>query len=332
MTPREEYVCRRKVTNISNISNISDISDIGIIIFANDDIILTKYMINDLQMKGAQNLRICYPENSIQHANLDVGIKPVPINWNNFEWSIENAIVVVSMLYNDFDKQETLLNACISQKVALFISWDSGMELEHYVTDKRCPRTRLHKRLIDYQAMKNNNHESMDWILFQVGIFDEEILKNDISTITTAFNSPSQYIFLNVTVKEDLAMLVAETITSKRVLPNRNYVIGDFVAHTFLQHAYQVANNGLQLDFNMPADISEFETTNQLRLSGIVSARPLPRILYPGCSIFFHKLGIEISFQHDAIIYKLLSHHKRISLKSWVQKNHSRQPSLDLII
>lgn len=76
---------------------------------------------------------------------------------------------------------------------------------------------------------------------------------------------------------------------------------------------------GMELDSNMPADISEFETTNQLRLSGIVSARPLPRILYPGCSIFFHKLGIEISFQHDATIYKLLSHHKRKSLKSWVQ-------------
>ncbi|RHZ48804.1 hypothetical protein Glove_541g14 [Diversispora epigaea] len=166
----------------------------------------------------------------IRHADLDIAIKLVPINWNNFEWSIENAIVVVSMLYNDFDKQETLLNACIGQKVALFISWDSGMELEHYVTDKRCPRTRLHKRLIDYQVMKNNNHESMDWILFQIGIFDEEILKNDISTITTAFNSP-----------KDLAMLVAETITSKKVLPNRNYVIGDFVAHTFLQHA----NNGM---------------------------------------------------------------------------------------
>ncbi|CAG8645991.1 4766_t:CDS:2, partial [Diversispora eburnea] len=253
------------------ITTISNIADIGIIIFANDDTQLTKYIINVLQRKGAQNIRICYPENSIQHADLDIGIKKVPINWNNFEWSIENAIVVVSMLYNDFDKQETLLNACIRQEVALFISWDSGMEL-----------TRLHKRLIDYQAMKNNNPESMNWILFQVGIFDEEILKNDISTITTAFNSPSQYIFLNVTVKEDLAMLVAETITSEKVLPNRNYVIGDFVAHTFLQHAYQVANNGMQLDSNMPADISEFETTNQLRLSGIVSARPLPRILYPG--------------------------------------------------
>lgn len=92
--------------------------------------------------------------------------------------------------------------------------------------------------------MANNDPESMKWILFQVGIFDEEILKNDISTITTAFNSPNQYIFLNVTVKEDLAMLIAETISSDKVLPNRNYVIGDFVAHTFLGHAYQVANNG----------------------------------------------------------------------------------------
>jgi hypothetical protein len=84
----------------------------------------------------------------------------------------------------------------------------------------------------------------MRWILFQVGIFDEEVLKHDISTITTAFNSPSQYIFINITVKEDLAQLVVEAIVSKEIELNRNYVVGDFVAHTFLGHVYQVANNG----------------------------------------------------------------------------------------
>ncbi|CAG8519284.1 15998_t:CDS:2 [Acaulospora colombiana] len=185
--------------------------------------------------------------------------------------------------------------------------------------DKRSPRTRLHKRLIEYQASANNHPNSMKWVLLQVGIFDEEILKHDISTITTAFNSPNQYIFLNVTVREDLAQLVGEVIVSNRIIPNRNYVVGDFVAHTFLGHAYQAANKGVEWDFGMPADISEFETNNQLRLSGIVSARPLPKILYPGCSMFFHRLGIEVSFQHDAIIYKLLRHHRRISLKDWIR-------------
>jgi hypothetical protein len=68
----------------------------------------------------------------------------------------------------------------------------------------------------------------------------------------------------------------------------------------------------------MPADITEFEINNQLRLSGIVSARPLPGILYPGCSTFFYKLGIEISFQHDAAIYKILKSHHRTSLKEWI--------------
>jgi hypothetical protein len=76
---------------------------------------------------------------------------------------------------------------------------------------------------------------------------------------------------------------------------------------------------GAQLDLHMSADITEFEINNQLRLSGIVSARPLPRILYPGCSIFFHKLGIEVSFQHDAAIYKILKNHRRITLKEWLR-------------
>jgi hypothetical protein len=84
----------------------------------------------------------------------------------------------------------------------------------------------------------------MRWILFQTGIFDDDVLRYDVSAITTAFNCPNQYIFLNVTVKEDLAQLVAEVITSKKVQPYRNYVVGGFIAHTFLGHAYQVANNG----------------------------------------------------------------------------------------
>lgn len=70
----------------------------------------------------------------------------------------------------------------------------------------------------------------------------------------------------------------------------------------------------------MPATLSEFEITNQLRLTGIVSAQPLPQILYPDSSIYFQKLGIEISFQHAAIIYKILKHHRQITLKEWICK------------
>jgi hypothetical protein len=98
--------------------------------------------------------------------------------------------------------------------------------------------------LLDLRAANKDQPDSMRWILFQVGIFDEEILRNDISTITTAFNSPNQYIFLNITVKEDLSQLVVESIVSKEIEHDRNYVVGEFVAHTFLGHAYQVANNG----------------------------------------------------------------------------------------
>ncbi|CAI2191292.1 8699_t:CDS:2, partial [Funneliformis geosporum] len=61
-----------------------------------------------------------------------------------------------------------------------------------------------------------------------VGIFDEEILKNDISTVTTAFNSPNQFIFLKITVKEDLAQLIVESIVSREIELDRNYV-----AHIF---------------------------------------------------------------------------------------------------
>ncbi|RGB32170.1 hypothetical protein C1646_230639 [Rhizophagus diaphanus] len=39
-----------------------------------------------------------------------------------------------------------------------------------------------------------------NWILYQVGIFDIETIQFDISTVTSTFNSPNQFIFLNVTV------------------------------------------------------------------------------------------------------------------------------------
>ncbi|CAG8730550.1 12081_t:CDS:2, partial [Gigaspora margarita] len=293
----ESYVTRLPLKMTADVN----ISEIEIFIFCNDDLRLTTYILSALRTKGARNIKICHPAHLTKYASIDIDSAiRVPGSWESqaqYEWSVS----IISMLYNDFEKQEILLNACIIQNVSLYITWDSGMEL----------------RLIEHQENLDKNHGSMRWILFQVGIFDEEVLKHDISTITTAFNSPNQYIFLNVTVKEELAQLIAESISSDKVLPNRNYVVGDFVAHTFLGHVYQVANNGMQLDNSMPADISEFETTNQLRLSGIVSARPLPRILYPGCSIFFHKLGIEISFQHDATIYRLLKNHKRTPLKDW---------------
>ncbi|CAG8722958.1 7926_t:CDS:2, partial [Racocetra fulgida] len=232
----ERYVTRLPLKMAADVN----ISEIEILIFCNDDLRLATYLVAMLRKKDARNIRLCYPAHLTQYANIMDAIG-IPGCWETqaqYEWSVSSI-----MLYNNFEKQEMLLNACISQNVSLYITWDSGMELEPYVSDKRCPRTRLHKRLIDHQAKVDKHHGSMRWILFQVGIFDEEVLKHDISTITTAFNSPNQYIFLNVTVKEDLAQLVAEAIASDKVLPNRNYVVGDFVAHTFLGHVYQVANN-----------------------------------------------------------------------------------------
>ncbi|CAI2182708.1 20023_t:CDS:2 [Funneliformis geosporum] len=298
-----------------------DISDINIVLICNNDIRLATQIVNRLRKRGAKKIRLCYPEElQIKYVKAEIDAIGVPVYLQSqayFEWNIIDATVVISLLYNNFDKQEMLFNACIRQSVPLFITWDSGMELELFVKDKECPRTRLHKKFLDHQLICKSHPCGMHWILFQVGIFEEEILKHDISTITTAFNSPNQYIFLNVTIKEDLAQLVVESMISRTIQLNRNYVVGDFIAHTFLGHVYQVANNGMKYNHKMPASITEFETSNQLRLAGIVSARPLPRILYPGCSIFLQKLGIEVSFQHDATIYKILRHHQQITLKQW---------------
>ncbi|CAH1756313.1 3058_t:CDS:2 [Entrophospora sp. SA101] len=238
----------------------------------------------------------------------------VPGEWNvsdDFERLLNNvssySVIVISMLYHEFERQMTLFKSCV----------DSNVALEEHVKDKMCPRTRLHQTLIDYHNSNkkiskktNNGYRSgiVNWIHFQVGIFDEVILNNDLSNITTAFNSPNQFIFLNVTVKDDFVNVIVEAIVSSNVEPNRNYVVGDFVSHTFLGHIYKVVNQ---------PEIKEFEVTNQLRLSGIVSARPLPRILYPDCNAYDYKLLVEISFQHHTIIYQKLTGHRRLTLKDW---------------
>ena len=153
---------------------------------------------------------------------------------------------------------------------------------ENFVRNRSCPRTRLHQMLIDYNEKTTalSPEHKTNWVLFQVGIFDTETISFDVSKVTSSFNSPNQFIFLNVTVREDLASLITESIINPKLQPNRNYVVGEFIAHTFLGHIYQVFNRGVQYDMNLPANISEFEITNQLRLSGILSARPLPQIIF----------------------------------------------------
>ncbi|CAB4413338.1 unnamed protein product [Rhizophagus irregularis] len=284
-----------------------------------DDHMIQRTMQNGDVDISATKVRLCYPRDQIKYETANIEAIKIPVLWDSHDYGITiDSTVVISLLYNNFEKQEMLFDACVQHRVSLFITWDSGMELDPFIKNKVCPRTRLHEKLLEHQNIYGDGH--MHWILFQIGIFDEEILKYDVSTITTAFNCPNQYIFLNVTVKEDLAQLVVEAITSKKIQLDRNYVVGDFIAHTFLGHAYQVANNGAKFDSKMPATLSEFEITNQLRLTGIVSAQPLPQILYPDSSIYFQKLGIEISFQHAAIIYKILRHHRQITLKEWICK------------
>jgi len=183
--------------------------------------------------------------------------------------------------------------------------------------------------LIDYMDYYHQipSKQATNWILFQVGIFDIETIHFDISTVTSTFNSPNQFIFLNVTVKEDLASLTVDSIMNPKLQPNRNYVVGEFIAHTFLGHVHQVFNKGIQFNKDQPADISEFDTSNKLRLSGIISARPLPQIIFPNCNLQINKLAMELSLQYEANIYKILSNHKRISLKQWVYNKVLNQQS-----
>ncbi|CAG8562491.1 189_t:CDS:2, partial [Funneliformis mosseae] len=219
-------------------------------LICNGDLRLAAQIVIRLRNRGARKIRLCYPTDQyLVYANADIDAIKIPCpqaTQNHFKSSVSNATIVISLLYNNYEKQEMLLDACTEQGVALLITWDSGMELEHYVRDKQCPRTRLHKLLLNHRATNKNKPDATRWILFQVGIFDEEILKNDISTVTTAFNSPNQFIFLNITVKEDLAQLIVETIVSREIQLDRNYVVGDFVAHTYLGHVYQVATKGDQ--------------------------------------------------------------------------------------
>jgi hypothetical protein len=58
----------------------------------------------------------------------------IPGRWCEIEDFIQilsaDAIIVISMLYHDFEIQYNIFQACIIQQVSLFITWDSGMELQ----------------------------------------------------------------------------------------------------------------------------------------------------------------------------------------------------------
>ncbi|RGB24771.1 hypothetical protein C1646_676108 [Rhizophagus diaphanus] len=286
------------------------VDDYTIYVVANNDVIMTSLIVYSLKKKRANNVCLLVPAIPNEFQNL--GVRVIRGKWSDVEDFLHiltaDTIVVISMLYHDFDIQYNLFQACIYKQISLFITFDSDYDFERF---QQSPPTQL----------------TTNWILFQVGIFDTETIQFDISTVTSTFNSPNQFIFLNVTVKDDLASLIVESIINPNLQTNRNYVVGEFIAHTFLGHIYQVFNKGIQLNTNLPADISEFDTSNQLRLSGIISARPLPQIIFPNYNLHINKLAMELSLQYGANIYKILSDHKRISLKQWVYNRISNQQS-----
>ncbi|CAG8502943.1 8142_t:CDS:10 [Diversispora eburnea] len=282
-----------------NMNDVIDISDIPIYIVGNDDIQLLTLIVVNLYEKGARNISVLISNTHEKNINKEsINANIIPGTWKD----IKDFEAVLSALFA----------ACLVNKVVIFITWDSGMELDHLNFNSH--------EYYNSSSIHNNwkSPNEMKWILFQVGLFAENILNNDISTITTAFNSPSQYIFVNVSVKSDFAKIIAETIINKKVLPDRNYVVGEFVSHTFLGHVYKVFNDGLEFDDMMNYKITDYETTNQLRINGIISPQPMPRILYPSCDSYMQKLCIEISFQFEAVIYKILENsHRQETLKDW---------------
>ncbi|CAG8542815.1 6022_t:CDS:2 [Acaulospora morrowiae] len=321
----------------------TDISGVDIYLVCNEDIQLAALIVSSLRDKGSDNIHLLISDQQSQCIGEKISANIVSGTWNeieDYEVAIADAVIVISMMYHDFEKQEKLFSACVRQDVALFIAWDSGMELHHLVPNQACPRTQLHQTLLDYESslkpFPHKSHESpitqystshiksydkMHWVLFQVGIFADEILKNDVSTVTTAFHSPKQFIFINVSVKSDFAQIIANVIVSNKIKLNKNYVVGEFVSHTFLGHIYNVFNQGHGYNSRVPCELSEFEMSNLLRLSGIVSSRLLPRIIYPNCNVYVWKLCMEVSLQHEAIIYKLLANdHRQITLRDWVRQ------------
>ncbi|CAG8678615.1 1909_t:CDS:2, partial [Acaulospora morrowiae] len=332
------------------------ISNTDIYLVCNDDIQLISLIVSSLRDKGSRRIHLLISTQQSQYIEESVGVNIIRGIWKDiqdYEMTIANAVIVISMLYHEFEKQEKLFSACVRKGVALFISWDSGMERESLIRDQACPRTQLHQILLDYkshcttfqaphQVHSSTSHqipyistsssaprqvsrfsssvERTQWILFQVGIFADEILKNDVSAVTTAFHSPKQFIFINVSVKSDFSKMIAEVIVNRRIHLNRNYVVGEFVSHTFLGHVYKVFNHGVAYDGSLPCEISEFEMSNLLRLSGIITSKPIPHILYPDWDIYVCKLSMEISLQHEAIIYKLLNNHQKITLRHWISQ------------
>ncbi|CAB4477379.1 hypothetical protein RhiirA5_428469 [Rhizophagus irregularis] len=67
-----------------------------------------------------------------------------------------------------------------------------------------------------------------------------------------------QVVHILVTVKDDFASLI---VIYPNLQTNRNYVVGEF---SWTYSIYQVFNKGVQLNTNLPADISEFDTSNQM--------------------------------------------------------------------
>ncbi|CAG8723899.1 14177_t:CDS:2, partial [Rhizophagus irregularis] len=105
--------------------------------------------------------------------------------------------------------------------------------------------------------------------------------------------------FLNVTVKDDLASLIVESIINPRLQANRNYVVGEqFIAHTFLGHIYQKpyresverpTMNDKTVESNIGMDISyshrnPLQTAIQNELAPPCNDTPLDirQIYYPG--------------------------------------------------
>jgi hypothetical protein len=166
------------------------------------------------------------------------------------------------------------------------------------------------------------DEQETQWILFQVGIFDIEAKNFNISKIKLNTSVTPRQMFVNVTVKEDLASIIAKSIVDPKIIPNRSYTTGEPIAHTFLGHVYNVFNEfGVVFNKNMSALICDYKKVEYSRLGSFQDANPLTQILF---NMKEGKLFNDITVEHKAVIYGLLHNHEKITLKQWVENERNK--------
>ncbi|CAG8601299.1 17133_t:CDS:2, partial [Acaulospora morrowiae] len=116
-----------------------DIREAEILLICNEDFRLAASIVAILRDKGARSRDVGNLKTTSSGASLVRNFSKKIPSFPSIDSLIHSssplssdATIVISMFYNNFDKQEMLLNACIRQNVELFLGWDAGMELKQF--------------------------------------------------------------------------------------------------------------------------------------------------------------------------------------------------------